>query len=42
MDWLKLIGLALAIGAPIGMLIMGFLIGATRCEECCQRDKKKV
>lgn len=40
-DWLKVIGLALVIGAPVGMLIMGFLVGATRCEDCCQSPRQQ-
>lgn len=39
-DWLKVIGLALVIGVPVGMLVMAFIAQATRCENCCQRDDK--
>ena len=39
MDWIKVIGLALVIGVPVGMSIMAFVARATRCDGCCQQDE---
>jgi hypothetical protein len=37
-DWLKIIGLAFLVGAPLGMCVMAFIEQATRCENCCRND----
>ncbi len=37
MDWLKVLGLAMLIGVPIGMAVMAFIAQSTRCDGCCQR-----
>lgn len=39
-DWLRTVGIALCIGVPLGMIVMAYIVGATRCENCCQNSDK--